>query len=166
LEISGQETLNNPNPTNLPYILSKAKSSYDLIAFHITNSETFMTDLNAVFCEVKEEKDKTHVTNIMLIVKEILSHSDAKVINALLERQNFSFLLQLYQGTFWAYLEYTGIDFPNAHQNRVTIKELVPLSEATSLNVIKIHNSLFFRDCMIDLSKDISLEHILNFIIR
>ena len=101
MEINGHETLHNPNPTNLPYILDKTKNSYELIAFHITNSETFMVDLIAAFRQVKQEKDQNSLVIIKNIIEEILSHADIKIIYELTEGHNFRFLLQLYQGILY-----------------------------------------------------------------
>ena len=125
-----------------------------------------MHDLRKVFHSFKEKNDKMGTGIVLRIMKEIFSHTDHKVMANLLIEPNFSFLLELYKGKYSFISENTDVDYPSAYQSKVQIRELIPLSSRISSNIQIFHNYVFFRDYMIDLSKDLALEQMLNIWIR
>ena len=161
LEISARDSLELPNETNLPYILDKTKAAKDMVEYYLLNCPPFISTLSSLFDKFQAKGDKMGMGMISRIVRSILNNLDYRMVQALFKDPTFALLLNVHKCISFGYLVLTDIDFPQRWASTVRVRSLVPLGDDLGTKVLLIHRLNFYRENILDLTKEGYLEHIL-----
>ena len=132
-----------------------------MIEYHLLNCPPFSVALADVFRKFKEKKDKMGMGMVGRIIKAIFSNIDYRMVQALFRDPVFELILEVHQCTKFNYIVLKDIDFPKLWSDKLRIRSIVTMTEEVTIKIHIIHRISFFRENILDLTKESYLEQLL-----
>ena len=95
------------------------------------------------------------------IIKVIFNNIDYRMVQALFRDPVFELILEVQQCKKFHYIVLKDIEFPRLWSDKLRIRSIVPMAEAITIKIHIIHRISFYRENILDLTKESYLEQLL-----